>query len=188
MGLLNERRHREKAQTREQTGGNPKTKMSPLHFVQWLDETPWSVFLRESDWPFAIIETVHILGLGLSVGTIMWVDLRLVGLAMRRHRTSDVISQLEPWAIGGFIVMIISGALLLSAEPLKCYTRLSFRLKVVMLILAGLNFLYFDTRVRRSLTSYDEAVILPWRARRGGYLSLALWLGIIFCGRWMAYF
>jgi hypothetical protein len=162
--------------------------MSLLHFAQWLNETSWSVYLRESDWPFAIIETVHILGLGLSVGVIMWVDLRLVGLALRRQRASDVISQLEPWAKGGFAVMLISGSLLLLAEPLKGYTRVSFRLKVAMLILAALNFLYFDTRVRQALKEIDAALTLPWRARLVGYLSLALWLGIIFCGRWMAYF
>jgi hypothetical protein len=162
--------------------------MSLLDFVQWLNETPWSVFLRESDWPFAIIETVHVLGLGLSVGVIMWVDLRLMGLAFRRQPVSDVVRYVEPWAIGGFIVMFISGTLLLLAEPLKCYTRVAFRLKVVMLILAGLNLLYFDKRIRRNLRTYDEAAALPWRARMVGYLSMALWLGIIFCGRWVAYF
>jgi uncharacterized protein DUF6644 len=162
--------------------------MSLLHLAQWLNETRWSIFLRENDWSFAIIETVHILGLGLSVGIIMWVDLRLVGLALRGHRPADVLRQLEPWAIGGFSVMFLSGFLLLSAEPLKCYTRVSFRLKALMLILAGVNYLYFHTRVRRSLRDFDEARELPWRARMVGYLSLALWLGIIFCGRWMAYF
>lgn len=162
--------------------------MSLLHFVQWLNETPASVFLRENDWSFAIIETVHILGLGLSVGTILWVDLRLVGLAMRSQRTSEVVSHIEPWAMRGFLVMFVSGALLLFAEPLKCYTRLTFRLKVLMLILAGLNFLYFDTRIRGKLSEYDEAMVLPWRAKMVGYLSMALWLGIIFCGRWVAYF
>ena len=162
--------------------------MSPHHFVQWLNETPLSVFLRENDWAFAIIETVHILGLGLSVGTILWVDLRLVGLVMRRYRTSDVMSQLEPWAIRGFIIMFVSGSLLLLAEPEKCYTRTSFRLKALMLILAGLNILYFNKRVRHTLPESDEAVVLPWRAQAVGYISMALWLGIIFCGRWMAYF
>jgi hypothetical protein len=163
--------------------------MSLLHFVQWLNETRWSVFLRENDWTFATIETIHILGLGLSVGTILWVDLRLVGLVLRRYRLSDVMGQLEPWAVRGFVVMFISGLLLLFAEPEKCYTRTSFRLKVLMLILAGLNVLYFNKRVRRTLLrEHDEAVVLPWRARTVGYLSIALWLGIIFCGRWMAYF
>jgi len=162
--------------------------MSFLHFVQWLNETPASVFLRENDWSFAIIETVHILGLGLSVGAILWVDLRLVGLAMRRQRSFEVVSQIEPWAMAGFLVMFLSGALLMFAEPLKCYTRLAFRLKVVMLILAALNYWYFDSRVRGKLKEYDEAMVLPRRARMVGYVSMALWLGIIFCGRWVAYF
>ena len=60
--------------------------MSLLHFDQWLDETLWSIFLRESNWPFAIRETVRLLGLGLCVGTIMWEDLRLTERVMRRHR------------------------------------------------------------------------------------------------------
>jgi hypothetical protein len=92
-----------------------------LSFVQWLNDTPLSVYLRESDWPFPIIETIHILGLGFSVGTIMWLDLRLLGLAMREAPVTDVIEQLEPWAIGGFAVMFVSGSLLILSEPLKCY-------------------------------------------------------------------
>src|SRR5580704_18821659 len=82
-----------------------------LSFVQWLNDTRISVYLRESDWPFPIIETVHILGLGFSVGTVMWLDLRLLGLAMRKAPVSDVIEQLEPWAMGGFAVMMVSGSL-----------------------------------------------------------------------------
>ena len=162
--------------------------MDLLHFAQWLNETPVSVFLRENDWAFALIETVHILGLGLSVGTILWVDLRLVGLTMTRYSASEVINQIEPWAIKGFIVMFVSGMLLLLAEPEKCYTRTSFRLKALMLILAGINILYFNRRVRSTLREHDHDVRLPLRARAVAYVSMALWLGIIFCGRWMAYF
>ncbi len=67
----------------------------------------------------------------------MWVDLRLMGVCMKRERMSDMIAQLEPWAIGGFSIMFVSGFLLLLSEPLKCYTTLAFRLKAVMLVLAA---------------------------------------------------
>ena len=107
---------------------------------------------------------------------------------MRRHRVWDLMGQIEPWAKRGFLVMFASGSLLMFAEPLKCYTRLSFRLKAGMLILAGLNILYFNIKVRASLRDCDATVTLPWRARMVGHLSMWLWLGIIFCGRWMAYF
>src|SRR5262245_15802986 len=71
--------------------------VSLLSFVEWLNETPLSVYLRESNYPFPILETTHILGLILSVGFILWVDLRLLGLAMRQEPTSKVVRQFEPW-------------------------------------------------------------------------------------------
>ena len=157
-----------------------------LSFVQWLNDTPISVYLRESDWPFPIIETIHILGLGFSVGTIMWLDLRLLGLAMREAPVTDVIEQLEPWAIGGFAVMFVSGSLLILSEPLKCYNTVAFRIKVVLLILAVLNVLYFHKKVMHDVDQWDRNV--PWRAKMVGALSLVLWLGVVIAGRWTAYF
>ena len=78
-------------------------------FFQWLNDLPFSVALREDDWPFPIIETFHVLGLGLSVGVIVWIDLRLIGATLRRRPVSEVVSQLEPWAIRGFMVMFTTG-------------------------------------------------------------------------------
>jgi len=161
--------------------------MSPLlSLVTWLNDTPLSVALREGYYAFPIIETIHILGLGFSVGTIMWVDLRLLGIAMRRRPVADIIVQLEPWAIGGFVVMFISGFLLLLSEPLKCYTTLAFRIKVVMLILAAMNVWYFHKRLPDDRSQWDRQ--MPWRARMVGLFSLFLWLGIVIAGRWTAYF
>jgi hypothetical protein len=157
-----------------------------LSFVQWLNDTRISVYLRESDWPFPIIETVHILALGFSVGTVMWLDLRLLGLAMREAPVTDVIEQLEPWAIGGFAVMFVSGSLLILSEPLKCYNTVAFRIKVVLLILAVLNVLYFHKKVMHDVDQWDRNV--PWRAKMVGVLSLVLWLGVVIAGRWTAYF
>lgn len=161
--------------------------MSLFEFVRWLNGTAWSRYLRESDYPFGIIESFHILALGLSVGIVVWLDLRLMGLVMRRHRVSDVVGQLEPLAKWGFLIMILSGSLLLLAEPLKCYTALSFRLKLVMLILAGLNVLFFHARVYRNVTDWDMAAKTPWSAKLVGLLSIVLWLSIIIAGRWTAY-
>ncbi|HEU0049827.1 MAG TPA: DUF6644 family protein [Nitrososphaera sp.] len=159
-----------------------------INFVTWLNNSPWSVWLRENDYAFATIETFHILGLGLSVGTIMWVDLRLIGISMKRYRVKEMVRQLEQLALYGFLVMFISGFLLLCSEPLKCYTILAFRLKATMLPLAGLNVLYFHSKgVFGTVSEWDEATITPWRARMVGTLSLILWFGIIIAGRWTAY-
>jgi hypothetical protein len=162
--------------------------MSFLAWVTWLNDTSWSMFLRENDYAFAIIETIHVIGLAFSVGLIMWVDLRLVGASMKGLRVSDVIAQFERWAIGGFLVMFVSGMLLLLSEPLKCYSAVSFRIKAILLIAAGLNVWFFNAQVRSNIGEWDASGRTPaWRARLAGMLSLTLWLGIIVAGRWTAY-
>lgn len=161
--------------------------MQLVDFFYWLNNLPFSVALRQDDWPFPIIETFHILGLGLSVGVIMWVDLRLIGVSLRDHPISQLVSQLEPWAIRGFGVMFLSGSLLFLAEPMKCYATIAFRFKAAMLILAALNIWYFHAKVYPNVAEWDETPEIPWQAKMVGYVSLILWFGIIIAGRWTAY-
>lgn len=162
--------------------------MHLIDLFRWLDHSSWSTALRENELIFPIIETIHILGLGISVGLIMWVDLRLLGYIMREKPVSLVIQGIERWAIFGFAIMILSGSLLFLSEPMKCYTTIAFRIKAVLLVLAGANVWYFHSRVSKGLAKWDSAVILPWPARMVGLLSLTLWLSIIVAGRWTAYF
>jgi hypothetical protein len=162
--------------------------MSLLEFFRWLNETPLSVYLRDSDYPFFLIETVHVIALGFSVGTILWVDLYLLGVAMRRERVADVIGQFERPAVVGFTVMFISGLLLFLAEPLKAYITTAFRLKLVMLVLTGINVRYFHAKVYPGALASKDAAALPWRAKAVGLVSVTLWVGIIIAGRWTAYF
>ncbi len=75
---------------------------------------------------------------------------------------------------------------LILSEPLKCYNAVAFRIKVVLLILAALNVLYFHKRVMRNVDQWDRK--MPWRAKLVGALSLVLWLGVVIAGRWTAYF
>ena len=167
--------------------GGLGTLMHLVNLFQWLQDTAFSTWLRESNWPFPIIETVHILGLSLSVGTVMWIDLRLLGLGTSRFRVSEIVGQLEAWAIRGFGVMFVSGLLLFVAEPMKCYSTTSFRLKALMLVLTWLNVWYFHAKVYPSVAHWDEAAVLPWKPKVVGSVSLVLWFGIIVAGRWTAY-
>ena len=78
-------------------------------FFQWLNDLPFSVALREDDWPFPVIKSFHALGLGLSVGVIVWIDLRLIGVTLRLQPAFKVVSQLEPLAIRSFMVVFTTG-------------------------------------------------------------------------------
>ena len=136
---------------------------------------------------FPIIETTHVLGLALSVGTIAVFDLRLLGLGLRREPASLVMRQIIPWSLIGFAIMFLSGALLFWAQAEKAYASVYFRIKLLLLILSGVNALVFQLTLYRNMTNWERAEVTPLGARWAGGLSLALWIGIIAAGRTMAY-
>ncbi|MGJ3647677.1 DUF6644 family protein [Sphingomonas sp. GlSt437] len=157
-------------------------------FSQWLNDLPPSQALAESDWAFPIVESIHVLALTLMVGTVALVDLRLLNLAFRRVRVSSLAGQLLPLAWAGFALMAASGVALFASEASKLYDNPAFRLKVVLLLLAGLNPLIFHVTTYRGVAAWDHAVAIPARARLAAAGSLTLWSAIIICGRMIAYF
>ena len=115
------------------------------------------------------------------------IDLRLLGLAMKRVPASQIVEDLVPWAIGGFLVMLLSGTLLFYSSPLDRYGNLFFRAKLVCLVLAGLNVIVFHRTVYARVAGWDRDLVPPRVARLAGGLGLLLWVGIIVLGRMMAY-
>jgi len=161
--------------------------MSLLGFCQWLEKTPWSIALHESLWVYPIVETVHVLTLCLFLGTAVMVDLRLLGLTMRHIPMSQVARQLLPWTAAGFGIMVMSGALLFYAIPVRTYLNIFFRVKIVMLLLAGLNAWVFHRTLYRRVAEWDLDPVPPKGARVAAALSLVLWAGIVAAGRMIAY-
>jgi hypothetical protein len=158
-----------------------------LQWCQWLQDAPFGTAIRVSAYAYPLIEGSHVLGLALSVGTILWFDLRLLGVAMRRDRVSDVFNQLRPWMGAGFLLMIVTGTLLFSARAADAYASNYFRIKIGLLVLGALNVLIFHTTIDRQREQWDAAERPPFRARLAGLLSLVLWFSIIAAGRIMAY-
>ena len=113
--------------------------MSLLGFCQWLEKTPWSIALHESLWVYPIVESVHVLTLCLFLGTAVLLDLRLLGLTMRGVPASEVVRRLVPWTVAGVVLMVLSGALLFYAIPVRTYLNIFFRIKVAMLLSAAVN-------------------------------------------------
>ncbi len=157
-------------------------------FCQWLYDSSIGTSIRESIWVFPIIETIHVLGLTLLVGTVAILDLRLLGLVLKREQVSRVASQILPLTWTGFAVMFVSGFLLFWAEAAQCYANPAFRLKLLLLILVGLNPLIFHLTIYRSVHSWNERLVTPFRARLAAFCSLTLWGAIVCAGRAIAYF
>ena len=143
--------------------------------------------IRESIWLFPIVETTHVLALALSVGVLIWFDLRLMGWGMRHQPVSQVHKQLMPLAFFGFVVMTISGILLFWSEPEKCYSSGFFRVKVLFLVLATINAGIFEFRTKKSIEDWDKYPIPPVQARMAGLISIISWAAVIIAGRATAY-
>lgn len=153
-----------------------------------LNETAFSTRLRESDWTFSIIETVHVLSIAVMAGTIALVDLRLLGVLFRRQRVSRVTVQVTPITWVGFALMAVSGTLLFVAQPEKNAANPAFQIKLVLLAAAAINLVVFHRWVFRNVAVWDERQTPPAAARLSGAVSLALWGVIIVLGRVIAYF
>jgi hypothetical protein len=161
--------------------------MSLLGFCEWLANTPGSIALHESRWGYSIVESVHVLSLCLFLGMAVMLDLRLLGVTMRRTAVSEVVGQLLPWTAAGFALMVVSGVLLFYAIPVRTFQNIFFRVKMVLLISAGLNVWFFHSTVYRNVAEWDLHPVPPRRARVAAALSLAAWAGIVIAGRMIAY-
>jgi hypothetical protein len=161
--------------------------MTLLPFCQWLAETSGSIALHESLYMYPLVESVHVLTLCLFVGMSVMLDLRLLGLTLRAVPVSEVTRRLLPWMQLGFAIMIITGILLFYAIPIRSYQNIFFRLKMIMLVLAGLNAWAFHIGVHRRVAEWDLAPRPPRGARVAGICSLVLWAVIVVSGRMIAY-
>jgi hypothetical protein len=142
--------------------------------------------IRESDWLFPTIETVHVFALVLVVGSIMTVDLRLLGLANKERPFSQVASEMLPWTWTAFAIAALAGMLMFSSKALTYYGNIPFRLKMICLLLAGINMAMFHWLGTRHLETWDHGRP-PRSAKLAGGASLLLWVTIVAAGRWVGF-
>jgi hypothetical protein len=158
------------------------------NLCQWLYDLPTSTALRESDVVFPLIETFHVLAITLIAGTIVTVDLRVCGLIFRGESLIRITRTLLPYTWYGFIVMVITGLPLFAAEAGKLYGNPAFRVKLLLLGLAGLNALLFHKTAFRALEDSERRGSTSLPARAFASMSIVLWSGIIVSGRLIAVF
>ena len=147
--------------------------MSIADWCQAIQASQIGTSIRESALVFPLIETAHVIGLALSVGIIIMLDLRLVGAGLLQASPRQVMTQLKPWYLTGFAGMFLSGALLFWSEAFSCYQSPSFRWKIAFLCLAGLNAAVFEVVYRPGMDAWGpSASSIPVGARLAGWCSL----------------
>ncbi|MGA2212943.1 MAG: DUF6644 family protein [Bryobacteraceae bacterium] len=155
--------------------------ISLLPVFEWMEATPVAQAIRHSAKLIALLESVHLIGLTLLLGTIVMVDLSVLGFGIGHSPASRIARELRGWTAAGLVIMLISGPLLLSSEALRCYRTPAFWIKMALLAIA----LIFHFTLHGSAVSEEPP---RERARWTAGLSLALWIGVAFAGKAIAIF
>jgi hypothetical protein len=156
-------------------------------FLEWLGNTEWSVRLVESFWVWPLIESTHVLAIALFAGTTIMMDLRLLGVSFRSLRASDFTARMLPWTHAGFVILVVTGLLLFYSSPVRYYHNVFFRFKMIVFALAGLNVLFFHSRVHKRIDAWDEEPRPPLAAKVAGAVSVTAWVLVVISGRMIAY-
>ena len=153
----------------------------------WLEATRLGTTISQSWWLFPAIESIHMFGIVSVVGATAILDLRLMGVSFRKESVSEMVRGTLGWALYGFGLMFVTGALMFVSEATKCYTNTGFRWKMLLLVFAGLNALAFHFGAYRSVERWKNGAT-PFAAKFAGACSILLWFGIVAMGRWIAFF
>ena len=152
-------------------------------FAQWSEATGLGRMIRNSQYAFPIVEFFHLAALAVIGGAILVVDMRLLGLGLKKTSVAQLASDAQPWVTGSLAVMLASGIALYSSEATKCYQSPAFWIKMISLLLA----MIFTYTVRRRTAAADEQGISPFASRSVGVLSIALWFMVALGGRWIGF-
>ena len=165
--------------------------------LQWLQDVPgavdgdpstsWSQVLAGSLHLWALIEGTHVLSLMLFAGTILMVDLRMLGLAFKDVPYSTLNNKILSYTIAGFALVMITGLVLFYSNPVHYYHSVWFRAKVIFIILASANIFWFHYKTQKSLADWDTLANPPAGVKLAASLSLASWIFVIIFGRLTAF-
>jgi len=163
------------------------TQTGAIGWTGWLEATAAATAMRQSLWLYPIVEILHIIGFVILVGSAAMFDLRLLGLS-RQLPVTGMERHLLPWARASLLLIVPTGGLMFIAHAAEFAGNPAFRPKLFLLGLAGLNAAVFHLRPFRQVAGWDHGASAPLPARLAACLSLALWTGVIACGRLLAYF
>ena len=148
----------------------------------WFEDTAVGAAVRDSVWAFAVIESVHLLGLCLLGGTLLLVDLRLLGFGLTGQPIASLAAAARRWMVLGLTIMVATGIPLMLSEALKTYYNTAFWVKIVTLPFAIL----FTFGVRERMTR-DPLLMVSARTRIVAAISIALWFTVAAGGRWIGF-
>jgi hypothetical protein len=155
-------------------------------FLEWLGALPISMHIAETWW-FPLLESIHVLASTFLVGSVLMVDLRLLGVASRSQAVTRLTREVLPWTRVAGLVAVVTGFGLFVANTVRYMENPAFQVKLTLLAFAGINMAFFHVRTMRSVIEWDRGDAIPFAARFAGGFSVVLWIGILLSGRWVGH-
>ena len=156
-------------------------------FCDWLSVTPVSMLLQTVEWIITAVQTVHILSIAIVMSSVIMVDLRLMGLMGLSQSISGMTRRFIPWVWWALVALLLSGAVLITAEPRRDLLNPVFQAKMALLVVAIIVTVVFQATVRRNMEFWDLSPGKRTGAWVTAVVSLLVWTAIVGCGRWIAY-
>jgi len=155
-------------------------------FATWIQTTQLAFVMRDNQWLWAFCETVHFLGLAMMVGAIGALDLRMLGVA--KQIPMRPLHRLVPWGIAGFVANLTTGIMFYSADATQYTHNIAFQFKMLFVLLAGVNVLYFyGAKVSQRVEALGPGADAPMSAKVVAASSLFLWFGVMYWGRMLPF-
>lgn len=158
-----------------------------LQFAEWLQATPFSVAIQSAGWAIPLIQSVHILMIGIIFVSVLMISLRVLELVRVEQTFSDVWRRFAPWIWSALVVMAVTGLLLVIAEPIREFTSLSFWLKMALIVIGVVATVVFRRSFAPAALTGHHDFEFSAGAKAGAVVMLGLWIAIVFLGRAIAY-
>ena len=155
--------------------------------LKLIEHTGLATYIREGDWGFPLDECLHVLSIVTVFGSILMMDLRLLGLASRDSAVTRLSKEVLPYTWIAFACAVITGAIMFISKATVYWHNTQFQLKFLFMALAAANMLVFHFGAFRRVADWDDAPQPPAAARRAGALSISLWIVVIVFGRWIGF-
>jgi len=149
-----------------------------LTFCSWLEHSSWVTVISNTAWLYAIFEVLHYFSLFVLVGSIVVVDLGVLGAVGRRQTVAQLAEQLFPWMWAGFGIAVLSGFVMFATGAIAYFPDKVFRVKMLVIMLAVI----FAIGVERNVPKWARSPQIPVGAKLVALISLLLWLGAILAG------
>jgi hypothetical protein len=158
------------------------------NFCAWLEQTPLSQTIQTTAWIVPTVQTVHILAIAAVVSSVLMIDLRLIGMLGRDQPLARVSGRFRPVIWWALPILLATGAIMITGEPARSLMSPVFQLKMALLATAIIVTLCYQVPLGKDASFWDDASGRRGVARILAVLSLLLWAGIVFAGRWIAFY